>query len=237
MSFFPGRRKKIGIGRGLLLFRSWQLGLPAKKSEAESVSLTNKWRSRPKAKRGRWSLGVWFISVNSSSSFLNYVKILWMIQTSWFFQCSYLIALWESSNNHSAAKHCKNISSCESSSVVKLEHLMFSDVKNTNLPEMPRSCLHLLQQSKSELQCLKQTVTLNSCLPPKRKLLRKQALIFSLGEVDLIIFHHFILNTKKPKLLSVLLKGLVWGLGFLIFKKCNPLHALQQQIPWVCSFF
>lgn len=52
MSFFPGRRKKIRIGRGLLLFRSCQVGLSAKKSEAESVSLTNKWRSRPKAKRG-----------------------------------------------------------------------------------------------------------------------------------------------------------------------------------------
>lgn len=59
------------------------------------------------------------------------------------------------------------------------------------------------------MQCLKQTVTLNSCLPPKRKLLKKQALTFSLGEVDVIIFRHFILDTKKPKLLSVLLKGLV----------------------------
>lgn len=63
-----------------------------------------------------------------------------------FFSVPICIALWASSNNHSAAKHCKNINSCESSSVVKLEHLTFSSVKNTNLPEMPHYCLHLLQQ-------------------------------------------------------------------------------------------
>lgn len=147
----PWEKKKISVGRGLLLFRGWQLGWPAKKSEAASVSPTHLWRNRPKAKRGLWSLGVWFISVNSSSSFLNYVKILW-IQTSCLFWCSYLIALWESSNNHSAAKHCKDTKSCESSSVLKLEHLMFSSVKNTNFPEMPHSCLHLVQQ-RVNLKC------------------------------------------------------------------------------------
>lgn len=58
------------------------------------------------------------------------------------------------------------------------------------------------------MQCLKQADS--QFMPcPKRKLLEKQALTFSLGEVDVIIFCHFILDTKKPKLLSVLLKSLV----------------------------
>lgn len=56
------------------------------------------------------------------------------------------------------------------SSVVKLEHLMLSSVKYINLPQMLLSRLHLLQQRVNEMKCLKQTVTLNSCLPLKRKL-------------------------------------------------------------------
>lgn len=43
----------------------------------------------------------------------------------------------------------------------------------------------------------------------EKETLEKQALTFSLDEIDVIIFHHFILDTKKPKLLSVLLKSLV----------------------------
>lgn len=77
-----------------------------------------------------------------------------MIQTSCFFLMFLLVLPYGKALIITVLLSIAKIPICESSSVVNLEHLMFSSVKNTNLPEMPHSCVAApsATKGKSEMQ-------------------------------------------------------------------------------------
>lgn len=70
----------------------------------------------------------------------------------------------------------------------------------------------------------------------EKETLEKQALTFSLGEVSVIIFCHFILGRKKQTP-SNFAKKFNMRIGGLIFLKSYELHTLQHEYFVVCFFF